>query len=641
MPMNNAKRVLRCLFCILIFVLPFRFGSYVGNGEQPNFPLDIWEWAFFTCYPSYLPAIMSGLLLLVTAIICPVPRRSSNIIVPILWLLFLLAGVIGIVSTTELDYAEQWLSHFAGAAALCTAVWWASDSDEKLLPAIMGTIAVVGLLSCIHGWRQHFGGLEASLNETLEQARKSGITVTEQMIQKMRQTRVYGTMIDPNVYCAHLLFCMPFTLFCSYNWGKHFDKPRIGSIAFLSISAILFACAMYWSGSRGGAIGAMAAIIIAIWALPKVSSWKWRWFFPVFAVILAIAAFLLISFKSSARMGSASERISYYKAAVTMFCEHPFTGVGLGEFFTNYLRLKTAEAEITREPHNIILAFASQMGIFGAIAILLHLLFPWLLATFAKRENRTPIFIASITAMAAWFTHSCFQFNELIPGTLYLYSIGALFAFAKPAEDAPGLQKHLRWPAILLALLSCVPITRISGEIDLQKGEKAEKKSPGNGLIHFEDAAEKLHHSLVPERMKYDIFVRVHNWPKALETGKELTGRAPHRATSFLRCANVAIAAEKYDVAEEMLASAQEWFPLNPDYFITKAVLKYRKSHTLSFIDSAILAEQTISHQSWIHENENGLLVTFPQELSMLSRAINGYTDKALDGRTLRIEPGN
>ncbi len=337
----TRRLTIRIIICLLTVLLAFKFGAYIGNGEQANFPGDFWEWLLFTGWPCYLAPAFCGILLIITTLLCRDFTMDRSAFAPGLWLLPVMAGLVGLLNTTESDYASQWMLHFIGAFAFCATVWIAAANDKGFPFFFAATIGVIGLVACLHGWYQHFIGLEEARQFAIKQMTERGLKITPVILAKMEQTRIYGNFIDPNVYASHLLFCLPFSLYTLYIYGSKMEQPKLSSAVLTAVGAVLYLCALFWTGSRGAAIGFAAGLAIAVWSLKTVRNWKFRWLIPLAALLGLVAlAAVFVLLKSRDGMASASARLIYYKTAIAIFLKHPFTGAGIGEFFPWYLRLK-------------------------------------------------------------------------------------------------------------------------------------------------------------------------------------------------------------------------------------------------------------------------------------------------------------
>ena len=611
----TRRLTIRIIISVLAVILAFKFGAYIGNGEQANFPRDIWEWLLFTGWPCYLAPAFCGLLLIIVALLSRDLRIDHSAFAPGLWLLPILAGLVGLINTTENDFATQWLLHFVGAFAFCATVWLAARNDKGFLFVLAATIGIIGILSCLQGWYQHFIGLEEAREYAIKQMTEKGLKITPLILEKMAQTRIYGNYIDPNVYASHLLFCFPFSLFTLYSFGRKMEQPKISSTVLVSLGAIIFLCALFWTGSRGAAIGFAAGIAIAVWSLKSVRNWKFRWSLPALAVLGAIAlACAFIFFKSRDGMASASARLIYYKTAINIFLKHPFAGIGLGEFFPWYMRLKPIEAEITRDPHNILLSFMAQTGIVGIIAIIIIILFPWLIATFKDKSLQDNMLQeTSITALAAWLVHSLFQFNELFPGTLFLAATSTVFILAPEKQHRKSDKRSdvtIRTIAIATGAICLMAFMRVPGERLLRHGEIMDAQTPGSGLPSYISATVKLPHAIMPPRTSYDILFAKGDWHKAAEYASILISRAPHRASSYNRLALAQIAMNKLDDARTTIDQALEWYPYCPESLMALAAIN-RQANSSYLLDSEILARQLHFSKAWSYDKGDHILVTY------------------------------
>lgn len=636
----NRQKAIRIFASLAVALLALKFGCYIGNGEQANFPMDGWEWAFFTGWPTYLAAAVGGCVLLVAAIAYPRPRVGSSTLTPLLWLLPVVAGLVGCINTTELDYAGQWLLHFGGAFALCTGIWWIACNDDKMMPCLANTIAIMGVLLVCHGWYQHFIGLESSRQYAIQHAAEQGREVSGIVLAKMEQTRIYSYFIDPNVYASFLVLTMPFAIHGLVQFGRGYEgNPKAGAITGAVIGVILYLCAIVWTGSRGGILALAAAVAAAVWALPQIHRWKWRWLLPLAALVLFCALFGAICLlKSRDGLASASARLIYYRTSIAIFKEHPMAGAGLGEFLSAYVRMKPPDAEVARDPHNIFFSFLVQAGLPGGLIALALFLFPWGVATFAKTK-RTPLFIAAIAGAAGWFFHCMMQFNEIIPGCAYVAAASSLFLLPASQEEKQASSKW-RFVAIVVALLCLCSLLRVPGERLIRKAELAAAKNPSEAIPLCREASAKLPAAIAPQKMLCDIMAGAGNWEAAYQEAMHLQAIVPTRSSSYLYATAAAMAIGKLDDAETQLVAAEKRAPFLPDVLLYKAVLAYRRSHSLGYMDNSILARQT----KWCHldiEDKGDHLELFFDLANheMLANAVTSVAVTAADGRPVRFIP--
>lgn len=191
-----------------------------------------------------------------------------------------------------------------------------------------------------------------------------------------------------NLYASFQLLCMPFVLGAFLHAGKTI-KYLAGITLLLVLASILYV------QSRAAWLGLMAAVFTYIsmrsGAVEFVKSRKTV--FRVVALILVISiaiaclAFQRAFVESAMNSDSLRERILLWKNTLEMIKEHPWMGVGagnwqilfpkygLGEFLqTNYL---ISDGYTTfQRPHNDFLWVWSEAGIAGILGMLIFMLYP-------------------------------------------------------------------------------------------------------------------------------------------------------------------------------------------------------------------------------------------------------------------------
>jgi hypothetical protein len=171
------------------------------------------------------------------------------------------------------------------------------------------------------------------------------------------------------------------------------------------------------TNSRGAFLAISVAFLMAAMMAPvKKNKMK---MIGIGFVLLLIVPFLFTDILERS-LKSMYFRFDYYWAAIKMFFHHPFVGVGWGDFFHEYMRLKTVPgSESPHNPHNFILNFASQAGLMGLGASLWVVVAPFILC-WRFRGNREFNWLnaAILTGWLAWCVHSLIDFNIQVPGTV-------------------------------------------------------------------------------------------------------------------------------------------------------------------------------------------------------------------------------
>lgn len=619
-----ASTLLRWYLYGFVFLLPFKFGTFAGGGEQPDFPLSMMEWLIFTCWPSVLPAILAGIALLFACLIHPPPRFSKQMAIPCLSLMMIVASLIGFINTTEWGYALNWFWHFWGLFCMALAVYWVQDSDEYLLPGLLNWVAAASLICCLHGWRQHFGGLEANRQMMLQNALETGQPLSRQIQEKLMQTRSYGTFVDPNIYAGHLLLTCPLLLIALRNWGSRIEPQRLTQRLFLAGGSVLFVGALVWSGSRGALVGFAAGICVLIWLYPL--RLRWRIALLGLGAALGIVFVLAVTYTSNRDLLSASVRLQYYQTSLQIFRLHPIAGAGLGEFFPWHMRLKPAISEEARDPHSLFFALLGQCGIPGLLGALCRILFPFALVFGLWRKHRAPddwLFMAVCCGWCAWLVHAQFQFNDTIPGTSYLVAFAGLWAFRRrdgasaTALSCPARKNVLlRLGGFAAALLAIWPVRTLPAERELQRLVSEKNPSVENVLRRLQTVEEKLRFSPTPCRIRGDFALHSGDLKQALAANQELVRRTPHRSSSWCRLAKVQLLMGRFEEAKASLDTAELWYPYNARLFPLQGILH-------------------------LQEMPGFLALPLPMRLNSLDRLLHLESNLEKDGQhfTLRLSP--
>lgn len=160
-------------------------------------------------------------------------------------------------------------------------------------------------------------------------------------------------------------------------------------------TALLFLLAIYFSGSRGGFLGIVSALLLIAYCLLLyyLPSWKkiWKIGLVLSFIIGLIVVYLwakpdLSAPPNSGRVATSNNiRFEIWKTSLEIIKQKPLVGVGLGNF-QNYFQELTKNrvnypefiAPNAYSPHNLFLAVWLNMGLLGLIS------FIWLLILFFK-----------------------------------------------------------------------------------------------------------------------------------------------------------------------------------------------------------------------------------------------------------------
>jgi putative inorganic carbon (HCO3(-)) transporter len=319
-------------------------------------------------------------------------RRSIEIPhPPLTWpfLIYLGAGLLSLLVTLSLGYSLKELLKWGEMLALYLFVVSAVRRDERQLRALVVCILLAGMAEALFGFYQFFfrAGPEGFL------------------LFDGRFMRAYGTFAQPNPYGGYLGLVLPlaYSLLVGVLAFSPGGRPfwRLAPDAFFYVVVtISLAAALAMSMSRGAMLSAAAALAV----VSAIRSRRAAAFFTLLvfllAVFLLLGQFQLLPPGVTQRFAGITsfldipdvrgvevtdenfavlERLAHWQAAWEMWAEHPWLGVGVG----NYVPVYPAYAlpyweDPLGHAHNYYLNVAAETGLVGLTAYLL--LWGWVFA---------------------------------------------------------------------------------------------------------------------------------------------------------------------------------------------------------------------------------------------------------------------
>ena len=469
---EKAVDILALIALFLVFLLPLKFGMMTGVPEIsfifPSTPVTF----LVTAWPPMLLSIFSAMLLLgVLLSASPVEyERENRLLFPLSFVLLFLSILPGFINASTFDFAIIQTSVFAGYAAFSLVLYRLISLRPEIQPWFINAIVLSTVISAFMGLHQYLYGFRSTLEYIHQQEKATGCKVSPEMMSRLLQTRVFSPFSICNSLAAHLILTFPLCL-----WGIFYNRVLAKSLlVVIGITAVFAAIPPATSGglffvivfavcailgillfrtsdkvwhylsvillvvisglllfvlrhtySRGAFLSLGLALCFCLIIAPLKLKYK-----IVFAVFAVLGSSVMLTEDIAERsLASMDVRFDYYFSAIKMFLNHPFLGTGWGDFFHEYTRIKTFPGnETPHTPHNFILNFASQAGIFALCTSLLVLLTPFYLFLrkfkmgmyLMSREemSRHWLNIAIIGGWSAWAVHSLIDLNIQVPGTV-------------------------------------------------------------------------------------------------------------------------------------------------------------------------------------------------------------------------------
>ena len=302
---------------------------------------------------------------------------------PLVWPLVIFLGVLllSLLVTWSLQYSIKELIKWLEVLLVYLLV--AFGVDGRWARALVLTIVVTGGLAALHG-----------IYQFLFQVGPEGFALFDRFM------RAYGTFEQPNPYGGYLGLVLPVALglavVAGLGLGHWSCRWRWFTLAVTGICAALMFAALVMSWSRGAWLGFGAAVVGMAVAL-VVKSGRGAVLTVILVALVAYALlagglaqvppslvqrfsdvvpYLGVSDVRGAEITDANfavlERVAHWQAAWLMWTDHPWLGVGIGNYEAVYPRYALPQWPLPLgHAHNYYLNIAAETGVVGLGAYLL------------------------------------------------------------------------------------------------------------------------------------------------------------------------------------------------------------------------------------------------------------------------------
>lgn len=653
-PTGRLLDLLGGLAVALTFILPLKFGMMAGLPETATaMPTSAMELFYFS-WPYFVFSSFYALLLIGVAIHAIVTKQGFRLdygmIIVGSWVLLLLSSLIGFSRASTFDFPLIQLTLFLGVASLAVAVHQILAIRPNLRIWFINAIVASTVLIVLFGLNQYFSGFKETLNYVHAKEMESGVKVSADMLSRLRETRVFATFSICNSLGAHLVLTIPLCVWAMLSKSStlktvittlgvfllyispslNLSRAGFFIVAFPTLVIVALTLSKFpgknrrlislivlvpvlgvmlfvfrHTNSRGAFLAAGFAILILAALSPVKLKTK---SIGVVAALLFVVPFLFTDILDRS-LRSMYFRFDYYLAAIKMFVSQPFTGVGWGDFFHEYMRMKEVPgSEAPHTPHNFVLSFASQCGIAGFAASLWVMAAPVVL--WWRRRKIVGIDWFNVVVLAGWFAwcvHSLIDFNIQVPGTIGVAVVLLLLlktdresrdsengqaseredgaADAIEEEENPNqgdksesktrrsTSKVYLVVGVLLALSTLLisferyrveaKLTRLMSACGMSVAGSREAKNISNAEldVFLTDCVKVAPYSPFPWICAGNYAQRMGRWGKSEYFFKEALKRAPERASVYYHLFMAETALGKFKAANHSLEKAAELFP--------------------------------------------------------------------------------
>jgi O-antigen ligase len=200
---------------------------------------------------------------------------------------------------------------------------------------------------------------------------------------------------------------------------KDKDSPQLPIINFVFVLLVFFA--LLFTGGRAGLGGWFVGLFIFILFANN--------HIKVFSIVTILSIFLFVynysesfaMFKRSSVVDAYDFRLSIWQDAIKIFFNHPFLGIGIGNY-ANYVSVHNpdqfwiSDNRITyfSHPESGYLKFLTEFGIIGFILVISLLLLPIIKAFINFRNSKDINIILIISALSSWMVgfYTVYSFDD-------------------------------------------------------------------------------------------------------------------------------------------------------------------------------------------------------------------------------------
>ena len=574
----------------LTFLLPLKFGSLAVLPEATSFyPGDLFSWLIIN-WPAHSFGIFSGVALFAALVVFAPgmrPLRTSGGATALLWSFGLvLVSLIGWINAATIDYAVGETIHLAGIGAYVLAIrlWLRNRPEERRW--FCAALAAGACWLIYSGLSQYFVGF-AETREFVEKQIAEGIPISHVMVAKINDDRVFATFVSCNVLAGYLLLLLPVTLYAVWRFAGHFEPVRLSRILLCGLVFSGLVAVLLLTRSRAAFLAALLTAGAFAMTLPKRRIYRC---IPVIVLALAIVGGAIYIHRAGRGFGSMAERVDYLRSSVKMIAEKPLAGHGWGGFFYRHMELKTTGTdESAHDPHNLVMAFASQTGVIGGAVALAAVLLPlfWLgRRIFRRGGEETPEEGADGFARAvfwgecAFLLHAHMEVDLQIPASMA--AAGAMLVAALPEASAQmAARGRRRWllvaAGMLLAAVAAMGnILWLRAEmaydrlITLARPQSAQDRlrpvSDAEVVKALREAVALRPGSPFPWEIAGDYFWSRRDGAMAEKCYREAARCTPDRPSLYRRFFDLEMARGNRAAAAKHLRRMLELFPSNPKY---------------------------------------------------------------------------
>lgn len=596
MPKNRIYTFFRkfviALILLFTFLLPLKFGGIVGVPEATGLFTDQLGAYIIITWPIFLFPLISGILLLLALLAFPFKTvsfgKDKTLVIASLWTLLAFASLLGVINATVWDFVIMELTHLFGLAAYVIAVYLLLKNVPKAGTMLITSILAGLVITVYLGMEQYFVGF-AEMREYIVEREKTGISGHADLRARIFDDRVHAPFTSSNSLAGYLLLTIPLCLVTLWKLCAKVEPPKTARLIFIPIVAACLFFVFFITKGRGAVLSLILTGGVFIVFFP-VKKWL-RWTVIILAPLMVIAGVVYI-YKFGRGFESMKVRVDYIWVSIKLLFKHPFGGTGWGDFFYDYMKIKTIQSkEAPHTPHNLFLALGGQAGILALLASVGALFYPlWIGAkkvrSLIAEHDYMQEDVALLFGLIAFLFHAMMDVDLQIPALIATAGVITLLV-TMPVEQESESSKPLRRILACFVALSVAAGAILGGwhlisseyvfskltdtcALSGKTPEEIMKTNPYEVSQKLEAALKARPYSPFPYSSAGAFYMGTRRFDRAEFCYKKALKLAPDCAAYYFRLFLIQDSQGRKKEAIENLLKAYELFPKNPKYKLVK-----------------------------------------------------------------------
>lgn len=319
--------------------------------------------------------------------------------------LFLIGYVISAIFSINIANSTRESIRFISHIAVFFIVSQINSSQKNtLIKAIVTAAAIISAYSIY----QYFFGYRHTL-DYLRKTNSDFLLNSSYARDILIQKRAIGTFPSPNILAGYLIMMFFIAASSVRRTGQTYLSRSANGYGF---SVAIIAIALLLTKSLGAYLSITFALL-ALFFIFYGDIKKKRLMIVIYIILIAFGLAFIILSKWDRLMNLENphnpimQRLNYWRTSVAALKDHPFLGIGPGNFQEAFLKYEVERGIDTRYSHNILLQTWLETGALGLISMV------FLIITFIKKSfvKSRYLFLAG----SAFMLHNLIDITYFIP----------------------------------------------------------------------------------------------------------------------------------------------------------------------------------------------------------------------------------